>query len=236
MSGESILETRLAPCRLRDADADQSQFAHALALTLVRSCSCVLAGVKPAAVFSHQLCLSCGARSCRGRRMTASEREVVRAFSQGLSSLGVNLDLVGLRKGRLQLLVWREDLVAQVLNDADSRAFLVSRGFGCSDVGTLMSQLRQALCDFHLGVTSAYPHEIGLVLGYPLEDVRGFIRHDREVARGPWRVYGNVKEARRRFDRLRRSQEAYQRLYEQGMTLGALVRHGRDAKVTQGTS
>ena len=227
MSGESAMEARLAPCRLRGADLIQSKFAHDLALTLVRNCSSVFAVVKPAAVFSHKLCGACGSCSCVSHHMTSVEREVVRAFAHGLGDQGIRLDVVGVNKGRLQLLVWNEGLVSQVLEDADVREFMVAQGFDASDASALMAQIRRRLCNFHLGISADYPHEIGVILGYPLEDVLGFIHHDREVERGPWRVYGNVENARRCFERMQQSQEAYQRLYEQGMTLGALVRRGQ---------
>lgn len=46
-----------------------------------------------------------------------------------------------------------------------------------------------------------FPHEIGIFLGYPLEDVDGFITHQGENCKlcGCWKVYGNVEQARRTF-------------------------------------
>ena len=46
-----------------------------------------------------------------------------------------------------------------------------------------------------------FPHEIGIFLGYPLEDVDGFITHQGENCKlcGCWKGYGNVEQARRTF-------------------------------------
>ena len=46
-----------------------------------------------------------------------------------------------------------------------------------------------------------YPHEMGIFLGYPLEDVRGFIRHEGKESRytGYWKVYGDVTQAKQIF-------------------------------------
>ena len=46
-----------------------------------------------------------------------------------------------------------------------------------------------------------FPHEIGIFLGYPLEDVDGFITHQGENCKlcGCWKVYGNVEQASRTF-------------------------------------
>ncbi|OUQ23917.1 hypothetical protein B5E77_14695 [Lachnoclostridium sp. An131] len=46
-----------------------------------------------------------------------------------------------------------------------------------------------------------FPHEIGLFLEYPLEDIEGFIVHQGRNALecGYWKVYGNVERAREVF-------------------------------------
>ena len=53
-----------------------------------------------------------------------------------------------------------------------------------------------------------FPHEIGLFLDYPPEDVRGFLEHRgaESLAVGYWKVYGNVEKARRAFRRYRRAE------------------------------
>jgi hypothetical protein len=45
------------------------------------------------------------------------------------------------------------------------------------------------------------PHEVGLFLGYPLDDVRGFIRYRGSRCKlcGAWKVYGDVERAKIRF-------------------------------------
>mgnify|MGYP003299051700 CR=1 FL=1 len=46
-----------------------------------------------------------------------------------------------------------------------------------------------------------FPHEIGIFLGYPLEDVVGFIENKGENFKfcGCWKVYGSEENARRAF-------------------------------------
>ncbi|MDE7122430.1 MAG: DUF3793 family protein, partial [Oscillospiraceae bacterium] len=46
-----------------------------------------------------------------------------------------------------------------------------------------------------------FPHEIGIFLGYPIEDVLGFIENHGKnyVFNGYWKVYGNAEQARRTF-------------------------------------
>jgi hypothetical protein len=46
-----------------------------------------------------------------------------------------------------------------------------------------------------------FPHEIGLFLGYPIDDVLGFVKHKGRNYKlcGYWKVYGNVEKAKNNF-------------------------------------
>lgn len=46
-----------------------------------------------------------------------------------------------------------------------------------------------------------YPHELGLLLGYPLCDVKGFIENNGKgyLCSGYWKVYENEQQARKTF-------------------------------------
>ena len=55
--------------------------------------------------------------------------------------------------------------------------------------------------------TKNYPHEIGVFLGYPLDDVIGFIEHKPYYLVGDWKVYQNVNEAKKQFDLFRQTKE-----------------------------
>ena len=74
----------------------------------------------------------------------------------------------------------------------------------------------------------AFPHELGLVLGYPLEDVRGFIADGGRGAKvvGRWCCYGNVEAARQRFDELGQKERECRRLYAHGMPIRQLLEMG----------
>ena len=70
-----------------------------------------------------------------------------------------------------------------------------------------------------------FPHEIGLFLSYPPEDVTGFMENHAENYKciGSWKVYGNEESAKKRFDVYNRCTEVYSRLLESGRTLSELA-------------
>ena len=75
-----------------------------------------------------------------------------------------------------------------------------------------------------LRTSEAFPHEIGLFLGYPPEDVEGFIAQ-RTCAKcvGCWKVYGDVERAQRLFARYAHCTDIYLRKFAQGRDIERLT-------------
>lgn len=85
------------------------------------------------------------------------------------------------------------------------------------------SNLRRALAHLRRNFSppGGFPHEIGVFLGYPLEDVRGFIAGGGEGCKlcGYWKVYGDVERARQSFARYDRCRAALCARIDQGKRL-----------------
>lgn len=81
---------------------------------------------------------------------------------------------------------------------------------------------------------STFPHEIGLVLGYPPADVAGFIEHKGTdfLACGGWKAYSKPHEALDAFQRNRQCAEEYREFYAQGAPLEALAQARSDTTVS----
>ena len=76
-----------------------------------------------------------------------------------------------------------------------------------------------------LALQRGFPHEIGVFLGYPVEDVKGFIKHNGRNSKcvGCWKVYCNQCEAERAFARFNKCREVYMRLWRQGKSVQQLT-------------
>lgn len=63
-----------------------------------------------------------------------------------------------------------------------------------------------------------FPHEMGLLLGYPAEDVAGFIKHKGEhfLYNGYWKVYANPLEKKKIFERYEAAREDLVELVSKG--------------------
>ena len=61
-----------------------------------------------------------------------------------------------------------------------------------------------------------FPHEVGLFLSYPPEDVKGFIDHRANGFKyaGLWKVYGDEEKARSLFAKYKKCTEIYCALWQ----------------------
>lgn len=71
-----------------------------------------------------------------------------------------------------------------------------------------------------------FPHEIGLLLGYPPEDVSGFIRNQGKnfLYSGYWKVYANAARTIRLFEQYDKATEQMIRQVSRGISIQKLIK------------
>ena len=76
-----------------------------------------------------------------------------------------------------------------------------------------MNFLKIRLCN-----EKVFPHEIGLLLGYPLADVKAFIATKGKncIACGDWKAYGDEETAKCIFCKYKHCREVYMSVYGAG--------------------
>ena len=102
------------------------------------------------------------------------------------------------------VMIYKRELLERALKSEGARSILSPRGYPFPfALDACLEHLRLRFC-----LEFEFPHEIGIFLDYPPEDVRGFLDHQgtRSLAVGYWKVYGNVENARRAFRRYRRAE------------------------------
>lgn len=143
-------------------------------------------------------------------------KEILGRYAALLARRGIGLRVLGRRGERTLLLVFRRRRLDSWLREPQVAAMLRAAGYPVEG-GTraMLSHLRKKL------EGPGFPHEIGLFLGYPPGDVAGFLRDGGRGCKlcGPWKVYGDVEQARRRFRAFRCCRMALTRRVEQGIPL-----------------
>lgn len=178
---------------------------------LVNQCAPTLTGMKPASLFRYQ------------GRVPGEARRLAECWARQLAPRGLTLRVLKTCRvtGACMLLLYREDWLRRILAERSNRRFLEQQGYPADvDLPQLLERLSDRLC-----LEQDYPHEIGLFLGYPLEDVVGFIenRGRNYTFCGYWKAYGDPAAARRRFAQYRRCTETCSRRFRQGATILDLI-------------
>ena len=121
-----------------------------------------------------------------------------------LAPLGINWLLMNEHSDGMNalVLIYSKELLAHTLCCDEAYSILKEYGYPLHDVDACLECLREKFC-------SGFPHEIGLFLDYPPEDVRGFIenRPAKKISCPCyWKVYGSEKEAVRKFWKYKRAE------------------------------
>lgn len=125
------------------------------------------------------------------------------------------------RTGAVLVYVYRPAWLAEILAQADVRAFLRVEGYRApAGSEAVLAQLSDRLC-----CEGEFPHEIGIFLGYPLADVIGFIKNRGKnyTYCGYWKAYGDPAVARQCFAKYRKCEQVYKRLHDQGKPVWQLT-------------
>ena len=119
------------------------------------------------------------------------------------------------------LLFYRKKELELVLRQQEAKELLLEQGYREEEpLEEMLEYLRS-----RMQVRKSFPHEVGLFLGYPPADVRGFIEHRGQGARfaGYWKVYSQVERARELFALYSECSHAFCTRLDKGEPLPELV-------------
>lgn len=175
---------------------------------LVRNCAPTLAGLKTANLFSCP---------CAGREELARS---LRQLNGRLNGKGLRIVPLRFSQGRALIYLYRPVRLQADMADAQAARMLRELGYDPENSNRCLVRLSQRLRQ-----SEEFPHEIGLFLGYPPEDVRGFIEHhaDGSKCTGCWKVYGDETAARRKFDQYKKCTRVYCDQWKKGKNIERLT-------------
>ena len=176
---------------------------------MIQQCAPTLAGIKTGSLFScpyeteHRLL------------------EDVRRMNGLLVPKGLCLLPLRYENSRVLLYLYRPRALQKDLSDAQAVRILQDAGYHlCKSGSHCLTHLVRRLRE-----NPEFPHEIGLFLSYPPEDVAGFISNNARRCKcaGLWKVYGDEKRARRMFHAFKACTADYCRHLRSGRSLEELV-------------
>lgn len=175
---------------------------------IIKHCSPTLAGLKTGNMFS-----------CPYQDTPTLFREI-RRLNQRLKVKGLCMIPLHISPKRALLYLYRPLRLQKDLSDTFAAEILKKHGYPTTQasacLATLIGKIR------HL---EDFPHEIGLFLGYPPEDVYGFIENKacKYKCSGCWKVYGDAELAQKRFEQYKKCTKIYCAQWEKGQPLEKLT-------------
>jgi len=175
---------------------------------IIRNCAPTLAGIKTASMFS------CPCTSQEELKL------FLREMNARLNCKGIRL--LPLKKGakRVLIYVYRPSKLHIDICDECAEKLLSDAGYDtrCCQrcIVHLIKRIREQ---------KDFPHEIGLFLGYPPEDVNGFIKNKAQHFKlsGLWKVYGDEEKARKKFELFKKCDQVYFKRWSQGTEIERLA-------------
>lgn len=138
----------------------------------------------------------------------------------------LQIDITVMRSNNLGslIMVYHKDMLDKLLDNEESQRFLKDFSYSkCLDSDDIIKQLKEKF------KSKKFPHEIGLLLGYPINDIKGFIENKgcAEKTLGYWKVYDDVDYAEKTFRKFRQCQIRAVRMFTRGtdiMDIGVKLR------------
>ncbi len=118
------------------------------------------------------------------------------------------------------LLLYRMQSLDDYLKTPDVLCMLRGLGYQGSTLAGLLADFAARYAAYAAG-GGMFPHEMGLFLGYPPEDVQGFMadKGKNSLCTGYWKVYQNVQEKIGLFQKYDLAREKLLRLMAHGVSI-----------------
>lgn len=171
-------------------------------------CAPTLAGLKTGSLFTCQI----GSRA-QIERMLAE-------WNQMLSPKGLYAMVLRIKGNRALVYLYRRTRLEKDLSGQEIQHFLREKGYVSGDMEQMLGHLAERIRE-----SEEFPHEIGLFLGYPYGDVKGFIENQGRNCKcaGCWKVYTDECRAQELFEKYRCCTESYCKKVREGMSIRQMI-------------
>lgn len=139
--------------------------------------------------------------------------EHARAVIDLLKDSDISWFCLRLDEKKTAFLLYRQEELVRYLQRPKVQQILACLGYEDFSLKGILRKFRKHYVA-HMNKGMQFPHEMGLLLGYPVEDVVGFMNHSGKnyLYSGYWKVYANVSEKKRIFAQYDEARETLVRI------------------------
>lgn len=175
---------------------------------LIIHCSPTLAGLKTGNLFN------CPYENIDNLNYSIKEQ------NDALNIKGIYILVLGFTNSNALIYVYRRKLLTKDISKKETKNLLLKLGYNCKCIDDCIYHLSERIERY-----KEFPHEIGIFLGYPISDVRGFIENNGKNFKtcGFWKVYDNEQLAEKKFAQFRKCSELYKKHFLKGKSIFQLA-------------
>lgn len=149
-----------------------------------------------------QVVLQCAPflKGLKASSLISSEEDLCAGMPEIFSGLDISWKVLLRKNGKCLLFFYRTEELEEYVNRPGIRKVLEEFGYKGMDLEEMLDYLEKRVCGID-GGSKGFPHEIGAFLGYPPEDIIGFINNSgkKYLFTGYWKVYHDPLGAVRTF-------------------------------------
>ena len=141
-----------------------------------------------------------------------------------LKRAGISYFVVAVTNGKAAVFLFDRHRLETYLREEKVWQIFQDMGYQNHAMGKILYAFRQRY-EGYLLWNQKFPHEMGLLLGYPIEDVKGFICNEGEncLYTGYWKVYENLAEKMILFRQFEKARDMLMELLSNGVTIVEVV-------------
>lgn len=174
---------------------------------LVKHCAPTLAGMKVGSLVSYKF------TNVEELNENLAERSKV------LNAKGLYLKVLRKTDKTALIYLYRKKQLIDRLNEPEIQEFLSTRGYINFQLENTITILEKHFKN------DEFPHEIGVFLGYPLNDIKVFIEDKNAVCKcvGCWRAYTDEENAKKTFAKYKKCTKIYCKRFAEGFDISKLT-------------
>lgn len=174
---------------------------------LVRYCAPTLAGIKVGNLVSYTF------------ENIDDLKKDIESKNRLLNLKGLFFVILKVSNKKALVYVYRKTQLEIVLKNLEHQKFLSENGYDNFELEKCLEILKSHL------LNKSFPHEIGVFLGYPLDDIKAFIENKGMNFKlvGCWKSYTNEEKAAKIFAKYKKCTKIYCEKYAEGFEITRLA-------------
>lgn len=153
--------------------------------------------------------------------ISKGNEEVVKRI---LNRTGISYYRLIQTRTKTTFLLFRRNELEEFLSDENVRNVLMKAGYKSLQIDKILRTFSLRY-EAYIQGDKSFPHEMGLLLGYPVEDVVGFVENNGKnfLYSGYWKVYENQKAKVKLFDKFKVAEETLIHLLSNGLSMSDII-------------